>query len=207
MPEKNATISDEQLRNFRDMFAQLAGDDPDFLRYTLGDVLGIPYRRRWEKHPGVKLGTNVRIHPSARIELSENSRLTIGDNSSIGPMAVLRPKNYHMIIGPNCSVNDYTMLYDNLVLGRGVRIGAHTLIIPENHTFATREKYIYEQPCEFRGVIFEDDIWVGSNVVVLDGVRIGKGAILAAGAVITKDVPSYAIVGGVPARVIRERPA
>jgi len=200
-------VSPEQVALVRAALEQMAREEPESLRKIVGKALGIPFGERWADHPGVTLGANVRIHPSARIELGSNSRLTIGDNGYIGPMAVLRPKGYHMIIGPDCTVHDYCMFYDNLVLGRGVRVGAHTLIIPENHTFATREKFIFQQPCTFKGVVFEDDIWVGSNVVVLDGVRVGKGAILAAGAVITRDVPPYTIVGGVPARVIKERPA
>lgn len=207
MGGNGTTDHDNRKTDLKRILEKVAQEDPSFLRRLVSKALGIPFGERWEDHPGVTLGRDVRIHPSARIELGKDSRLTIGDGSSIGPMAVLRPKNFHMIIGPNCSVNDCTMLYDNLTLGRGVRIGAHSLIIPENHTFATRAKFIYEQPCEFRGVVFEDDVWVGSNVVVLDGVRIGKGAILAAGCVVTRDVPPYSIVGGVPARVLKERPA
>jgi len=204
MPDAQAA---DNVALVKTALAHMAKQEPETLRQLIGEALGIPFGQRWEDHPGVTLGKNVRIHPAARIELGQNSRLTIGDNSYVGPMAVLRPKGFHMIIGPDCTIHDYCMFYDNLVLGRGVRTGAHTLIIPENHTFATREKFIFQQPCIFKGVVFEDDIWVGSNVVVLDGVRVGKGAIIAAGAVVTKDVPPYTIVGGVPARVIKERPA
>jgi len=206
MPDDPPVPENPHAAELKALLAEIARNEPGFFRSLVADVFKIPFGYRWEDHPGVTIGKDVRIHPAARIELGSRSKLTIGDGSSIGPMAVLRPKDFHMIIGPNCSVNDYTMLYDNLVLGRGVRIGAHSLIIPENHTFATRAKYIYEQPCEFKGVVFEDDVWVGSNVVVLDGVRVGKGAILAAGCVVTRDVPPYTIVGGVPARVIKERP-
>jgi len=208
MPDTDLkSVLPDHLALVRSALKQLAKDEPETLRQIVGAALGIPFGKRWEDHPGVTLGRNVRVHPAARIELSRASRLTIGENSYVGPFAVLRPKNFHMIIGPDCTIHDYCMFYDNLVLGRGVRIGAHTLIIPENHTFATREKFIFQQPCVFEGVVFEDDIWVGSNVVVLDGVRVGKGAIIAAGAVVTKNVPPYTIVGGVPARPIRERPA
>jgi acetyltransferase-like isoleucine patch superfamily enzyme len=63
-----------------------------------------------------------------------------------------------------------------------------------------------EQPLTSRGdIVLEDDVWLGANVVVLDGVTIGRGAIVGAGAVVTQSIPPYAIAGGVPARVIRYR--
>ena len=58
---------------------------------------------------------------------------------------------------------------------------------------------------EYRGTTIGNDVWIGANAIVIDGVRIGDGAVVAAGAVVTKDVPAYAIVGGVPARIIRYR--
>jgi acetyltransferase-like isoleucine patch superfamily enzyme len=62
-----------------------------------------------------------------------------------------------------------------------------------------------KRPEDDLGVIIEDDVWVGTRAIILHGVHIGRGAVVAAGAVVTKDVPPYAIVGGVPARIIRYR--
>ena len=83
-------------------------------------------------------------------------------------------------------------------MGPGVRIHA------TNHS-ADLHLPMMLQPLREADVVIEDDVWLGANVIVTSGVRIGRGAIVAAGAVVTKDVPPYAIVGGVPAKVLRMR--
>ncbi|MNG32136.1 Virginiamycin A acetyltransferase [compost metagenome] len=75
----------------------------------------------------------------------------------------------------------------------------------ENHVFSDKTKPIKEQGIYRQGITIEDDCWIGSNVTILDGVTIGTGSVVAAGAVVTKDVPPYSVVGGVPAKIIKER--
>jgi len=93
----------------------------------------------------------------------------------------------------------------------GIRIGANVLIgqgvrfHSENHVFRRVDIPIKEQGVTNEGIVVEDDVWLGSGVIVLDGVTIGRGAIVAAGSVVTKDVPPLAIVGGVPAKIIKFR--
>jgi acetyltransferase-like isoleucine patch superfamily enzyme len=96
-----------------------------------------------------------------------------------------------------------------------IRIGSHVMFGPEvvvvggghNMTVVGRfMKSVHEKTGdEDLGVVIEDDVWIGSRAVVLRGVRIGRGSVVAAGAVVTKSVPPYAIVGGNPARVLRFR--
>lgn len=92
-----------------------------------------------------------------------------------------------------------------------IKIGKNTIIGPgvsmhsENHVFKDIDKPIRLQGEERIGIIIGEDCWIGSRAIILDGVNIGKGVIIAAGAVVNKDVPDYAIVGGVPAKVIRYR--
>lgn len=91
-----------------------------------------------------------------------------------------------------------------------VRIGAGCLIAPgvfitdHNHSLK-RGMPMFEQPCVAAPVVIGDDVWIGANAVVLPGVEIGEGAVIAAGAVVNRAVPSFAIVGGVPAKIIRYR--
>jgi acetyltransferase-like isoleucine patch superfamily enzyme len=85
-------------------------------------------------------------------------------------------------------------------------IAPHCALMPYQHSYADLDQPMWQQPLTSRGdIVLEDDVWLGVNAVVLDGVKIGQGAIVGAGAVVTRDVPPFAIVGGVPARIIGSR--
>jgi acetyltransferase-like isoleucine patch superfamily enzyme len=79
-----------------------------------------------------------------------------------------------------------------------------TQIIAVNHIFHDPEKSFSMQGITAEGIIIEDDVWLGASAVVTDGVRIGTGAVVAAGAVVTKDVPPHTVVAGIPAKVIKQ---
>jgi carbonic anhydrase/acetyltransferase-like protein (isoleucine patch superfamily) len=110
-------------------------------------------------------------------------------------------------MGKHCTINPYVSVHGKVTLGDGVRIASLATLAGQNHVFSDITKPIYQQPISTKGIVIGDDVWVGANVVVLDGVTIGAHAILAAGAIVTRDVPEYAIVGGNPARVLRDRRA
>ena len=111
------------------------------------------------------------------------------------------------------SIGDHSYIGCNAVMGAGggITIGNHVLIgqcvniHSENHIFADPNRLIMEQGVSYQGVIVEDDVWIGSKATILDGVTIGKGSVVAAGAVVTRSVPPYTIVGGVPAKEIKTR--
>jgi acetyltransferase-like isoleucine patch superfamily enzyme len=91
-------------------------------------------------------------------------------------------------------------------LGRYVMLGPRTMIIGGDHVYdRPGVPMIFAGRSEARRTVIEDDVWVGGGATIMSGVRIGRGAIVAAGAVVTKDVEPYAIVAGVPARKIRDR--
>lgn len=92
-----------------------------------------------------------------------------------------------------------------ITIGDCVLMGPNCVINSCDHGFSRTDVPIFEQPVEFAETIIEDDVWLGANVVVNKGVRIGRGCVIAAGAVVTKDVPPYSVAGGVPCRVIRSR--
>jgi acetyltransferase-like isoleucine patch superfamily enzyme len=106
-------------------------------------------------------------------------------------------------------INPYSLLYGQggLTIGNNVLIASHCTIVPVNHTFSDPARPIQEQAETRQGIRIEDDVWIASHVTILDGVTVGRGAVIAAGAVVTKDVPPYAIVGGVPAKVLKDRTA
>jgi acetyltransferase-like isoleucine patch superfamily enzyme len=83
--------------------------------------------------------------------------------------------------------------------------GTIACIVGFNHGFERIDIPIHEQPHTSKGIVLGDDIWVGAQVTIVDGVTVGSHVVLAGGAVVTRPVPDYAVVGGNPARIIRMR--
>jgi acetyltransferase-like isoleucine patch superfamily enzyme len=84
-------------------------------------------------------------------------------------------------------------------------IGAGVELLAENHSFEDSEIPIQDQGVTRKGIHIEDDVWIGNRVIVLDGIHVGRGAVIGAGSVVTKDVPINAVVVGNPARIVRYR--
>jgi acetyltransferase-like isoleucine patch superfamily enzyme len=94
----------------------------------------------------------------------------------------------------------------NIFIGANCMIATGCAFMPYQHGFADTRHPVRKQPLTSRGdIIIEDDVWLGVNASVMDGITIGQGAIIGAGAVVTQDIPAHAIAVGVPARVIRFR--
>ena len=145
------------------------------------------------------------FHPTAYVAAAAaifTSHLVLGEQSWIAGHALVRGD---VEFGAHCTVNPYAMISGKVRCGDGVRIASHVSIVGFNHGFDDPDMPIHMQKHESLGISIEDDVWIGANAVVLDGVTVGRGAVIAAGAVVSKDVPSLAIVGGVPAKVVRYR--
>lgn len=127
--------------------------------------------------------------------------LRLGDRTYIAAGAYLTGE---LVTGADCSINAYTVIRGRVTLGDAVRIGAHTSILGFNHSMEPGTP-VFRQPLTAQGITIGDDVWIGSHVVILDGVTVGSHSVLAAGAVVTKDVAAGAIVGGNPAKFIRWR--
>jgi len=149
--------------------------------------------------PGWSFGEECFVSELASVDTDE---LRLGDRSYIAAGAYLTGS---FRTGRDCSVNAYTVIRGDVRIGDAVRIGAHTSIIGFNHTMTTTDIEFFRQPLVSRGIRIGNDVWVGSHVVILDGITVGDHAVLAAGAVVTKDVPAGAVVGGNPAKLIRSR--
>lgn len=116
------------------------------------------------------------------------------------------PRN--ITIGDNCYLGDGVQLYawnERITIGNNVLIAAGAQIITRKHGFGDINLPISEQGYVNEPVVIQDNVWIGFRAIILSGVTIGEGSIVGAGAVVTKDVAPYSIVGGVPARVIRKR--
>ncbi|MGE5681349.1 MAG: acyltransferase [Bacillota bacterium] len=140
---------------------------------------------------GIKLGSNVTIAKSSVLVCTgviakKGTGISIGDNSAVGAQSFLGGQG-GIKIG------------NDVIMGPGVRI------FSENHNYSDPALPIRKQGENRKGVVIEDNCWIGSGVTVLDGVRIGSGSVIAAGSVVTKDIPTDSIAAGVPAKVIKNR--
>jgi acetyltransferase-like isoleucine patch superfamily enzyme len=110
-------------------------------------------------------------------------------------------------IGNHVFINRYTELdgHATLKIGNYVQIGPFCNIITANHGFKRADKPMFFQDIESKPVVIEDDVWIGAHVVILPGVTIHHGSIVGAGAVVSHDVKANTIVGGVPAKFIKNR--
>lgn len=141
--------------------------------------------------------------------------MTIGQN--FGTMAGLRMECYdtyrdqhftpQLTIGDNVSFNYFCHVgcINKIVIGNNVMVGSYVLITDHSHgSLDMVDIPVAQRPLISKGpVIIEDNVWIGEHACILPGVTIGKGSIIAANAVVTKDVPAYSIVAGVPGKVVR----
>lgn len=148
---------------------------------------------------GATFGEGVYIADEANIH---TERLRLGDRTIISADALLRGD---IQLGSDCSVNPYACLSGKIVCGDGVRIASGVNIVGFNHGFENSEVPMYQLPSTSKGITIGHDVWLGANAVILDGAEIGDGVVVAAGAVVRGQVPDFAIVGGVPAKIIKYR--
>lgn len=112
----------------------------------------------------------------------------------------------YVSLGDNSGIGVNAQISNHVTIGKNVMMGPDCMIYTQNHAYANLEIPMCEQGhSEVRPVVIEDDVWIGSRVIILPGVHVGHGSIIGAGSVVTKDVEPYAIVGGNPARFIKKR--
>ena len=109
-----------------------------------------------------------------------------------------------IIIGDNSSVTSRVKLVGPVTLGKMVTIGSGAQITGLVHNFENIETPIKYQGCYTSKTVVEDDVWIGGNSVIIQGITIGTHCIIASGSVVTKDVPPYSVVAGNPARIIKQ---
>jgi acetyltransferase-like isoleucine patch superfamily enzyme len=136
------------------------------------------------------------IHLDDQVEIHKNVNIYTG----FGEMAEVR-------IGAKSKIGPNTCIYGNgsVRIGSNVLIAANAVITASSHNFSDASFPIAEQGFSAKGIVIEDDVWIGANCVVQDGVTIGKGSIIGSGSVVTKNIPEYSIAFGTPAIVSRNR--
>ena len=177
------------------------------LRHRLSARIGyaLATRRR-----GVRADKTCLVSPKARIN-ARSGEIDLGKNTVVAPYAILQG---NVTMGNNCSVQSYAVLVGygtaedrvgEIRIGNDVRIAPHVMIITANHKFDDVTRPIAKQGVERKSIVIEDDVWIAGRANIMAGVTVGRGSVVAAGAVVTHDVPPYSVVAGVPARVIKMR--
>lgn len=170
----------------------------------------------WINNYFKSVGDNVFIAKGLEIQ-GGGDNIKIGNNTSLGKQCILgcwkeyKGINYQpsIFIGSNCCIGDYCHIttINNVTIGNGVLTGRYVYISDNNHgdtEYSTLKMPPIERHLASKGpVIIGNNVWIGDKVTILSGVTIGEGSIIASNAVVTKDVPPYTIVGGVPAKIIK----
>jgi len=140
--------------------------------------------------------------------INNRKLVQFGKNSEVQDYVIIKTFKNIVSIGENSQINPFTVIYG----GAGVEIGNNVMIAPHCAIAAGTHDFIQvDKPMRLAGsfdkgpIVIEDDVWVGANCTITDGVRIGRGAVVGANSVVTKNVDPYDIVGGTPARKIRNR--
>jgi acetyltransferase-like isoleucine patch superfamily enzyme len=162
----------------------------------------------------LSVGKNFIAEERCEINALSRRGVTFGDRVTVGAYALIRPSNYYggpvgegLRVGSNSNIGPYSYIGCSglIEIGNNVMMGPRVGLYAENHNAGRVDIPMREQGVTREFVRIEDDVWLGSNCVIVAGVTVGRGAIVSAGSVVTKDVPPFAVVGGVPARVLRQR--
>lgn len=138
---------------------------------------------------------NVLCRNQRNIEFGRN--ITIASNAIISPLSLK--------VGDNSWIGFNCFLCGDVVIGHDVMIGPSVSIPGAEHSIENTSIPMNRGELISKGTIIEDDVWIGANAVITDGVTISQGAVVAAGSVILRDVPPFAVVAGIPAKIIKFR--
>ena len=147
------------------------------------------------------------ISPAAKVQLSKN--IIFGKATVVKPFSVIQTSgNGKIKLGKYCSVNNFVQIATgeaDILIGDFVLIGPSVIILGSSINYKNKDVHIFQQGYSHEKTVIEDDVLIASGVIIFKGCNIGRGAVLGAGSVVTKDVPPYAVVAGIPAKKIGER--
>ena len=149
-------------------------------------------------------GKHSVVHRSARMDTPPYRKFSLGDYSVIESFACINNAVGDVIIGDHTRIGLHNTIIGPVTIGSHVNLAQGITVTALNHNFEDSDKRIDEQGVSTTPVIIEDDIWIGANAVILPGVTIGNHSVVAAGAVVTKNVPPHSLVAGVPAKIIKQ---
>ena len=160
---------------------------------------------RWLVNPfRHQYGRRSLVRWSTRLDVVPFNPFALGAESIIEDFATVNNGMGGVFIGDRTLVGLGNVLIGPLRIGNDVIIAQNVVFSGLNHGYLDVQRPIKDQPCTTAEIVVEDEVWIGANSVITAGVRIGRHAVVAGGSVVTKDVPAYTIVGGNPARLLKQ---
>jgi acetyltransferase-like isoleucine patch superfamily enzyme len=167
------------------------------------------------RHAGyLQVGKNFVVEDYAEIMALSRQGIVCGNNVTIGAYATIKPSSYYgrnlgegLHVGDNSNIGRYSYVGCSglITIGQNVMVSPRVSLYAENHNFRDTSRPMRDQGITREPITIEDDCWVASGAIILAGVTVGRGSVIAAGSVVTRDVPPYSVVGGSPAHIIQSR--
>lgn len=151
-----------------------------------------------------KKGRRALIRRSARIDVMPFRKFEVGERTVIEDFVCINNGIGDVIIGSNAMIGIGSVLTGPVEIGNNVIMAQHVGVSGLNHGYQDIHVPIRDQKCTADKVVIEDDCWIGTNAVITSGVTIGKHSVVAGGSVVTKNVPPFSVVGGNPARILKQ---
>ena len=172
----------------------------------IGKNVKIKYKHKIQVGKSLFLDDNVFINALSKGGIKIGNNFSLKRNSIIECTGVIRSLGESLIIGDNVGIsqNCFIQVRGKVVLGNNIIFGPDVKIFSENHNFSDTNTSINLQGETRKGVVIKDGVWIGTGATILDGVTIGENSIIAAGSLVSKDVEKNTIVGGIPAKLIKE---
>lgn len=148
-------------------------------------------------------GRGSKIYCSVRMDTPPYRRFSLGRHSVVESFCCINNAVGDVVIGDHTRIGLHNTIIGPVTIGSHVNLAQGITVTALNHNFENGGLRIDEQGVSTKPVVIGDDVWIGANAVVLPGVTLGSHVVVAAGAVVTKDVPDHTLVGGVPAKVIK----
>ena len=162
------------------------------------------------RHPHkITIADNVVVDDNCCLDAkgTDNKGITIGEGVFVGRNTILSCKNGEIVIDDhaNLGFNCEVFSASRVRVGKSVLIAAYTYLVGGDHLYDRIDIPVLEQGRTARGIDVDDNVWLGTHVVITDGSHVGRDAIIGAGAVVVGEIPAFAIATGIPARVVRDR--
>ena len=149
-------------------------------------------------------GHGSKIYHSVRMDTPPYRRFWLGRRSVVESYCCINNAVGDVTIGDHTRIGIHCTVIGPVCIGNNVNLAQGITVTALNHNFEDASRRIDEQGISTKPVVIGDDVWIGANAVILPGVTIGRHVVVAAGAVVTKDVPDYSLVAGVPAKIIKD---